>query len=216
MRRSFRLSSVFAGLALAAAGCGGDGPTETTGDPLAEAEVQELAGDIFAGMSGYFTGNFSAQRQSVLLPEGLSLNLMSPVPVSLTIDESGPCGGDGTATVNGSVDGTVDDQTGAGSLEFDITHGFTNCQVVGELHTYVVSGEPNIRLTGRFEFDGGQTFSGTFDLVGGFGFSVDDGRSGTCGVDVSASINVNGTSLTTTATGTVCGVSVNNTLVFGQ
>jgi hypothetical protein len=141
---------------------------------------------------------------------------MSPVPVSLTIDESGPCGGDGTASVQGSIDGTVDDQTGAGSLELDITQSFSGCVVVGSTHAYTLSGDPNIRLTGAFESDGETTFTMEFTLEGGFGFTVDDGRAGTCGIDVTATMNVTGTAVSSTATGSICGMTVNNEVIFGQ
>jgi hypothetical protein len=214
MRRSFRISPVVAALALAAAACG-DGPTQTTGDPLAEAEVQELAAEIFADLGGFFTGNFAA-RETAILPAGLSLSSMAPVPVSLTIDESGPCGGDGTASVNGSIEGTVDDETGAGNLELDITQSFSNCVIAGSAHTYTISGEPNIRLTGTFESDGESSLSMSFTLEGGFAFSVEDGRAGTCGIDVTAEMTVNGTTLSSTANGTICGVTVNSEIIFGQ
>jgi hypothetical protein len=214
MRRSFRISPLVAGLALSAAACGG-GPTETSGDPLSEAEVAEVAAEIFSELGTYFSGDFSPQRR-VLLPAGLNLSLAASVPIDISIDESGPCGGGGTASVSGSIEGEVDDETGAGSLQFDITQGFSGCEVVGELHTYTVSGQPNIHLTGDFESDGSESFSGTFSLQGGFAFTVDDGREGTCGIDVTATINVTGTSFSSTASGTVCGVTVNNEIVFGD
>lgn len=213
MSRSFRIPALATAVALAAGACG-DGPTETSGDPLSEAEVQEVAAEIFAELSGIFSGDFSP-RQSALLPAGLNLSVTASVPIHVTIDESGPCGGDGTASVSGSIDGQVDDASGEGNLEFDITQGFNDCVIEGELHSYTVSGQPNIHLTGSFEA-AEQSLSGSFTLVGGFAFTVDDGRSGTCGVDVTATVNISGDSFSSTAQGTVCGVTVNNEVIFGN
>lgn len=213
MHRSSRVSTLLAGLALLTAACG-DGPTATTGDPLSEAEVQELAQDIFADLGGLFTGGFAA-RQSALLPAGLNLSVTASVPVNVSIDESGPCGGDGTASVSGSIRGSVDDQTGAGDLRFDITESFTDCEIVGQLHTYTVSGAPHLRLRGDFVSDGGNAFNGSFRFLGGFSFEVDDARAGTCGVDVTVSIDVTETTFSGSASGTMCAVSIDNAIDFG-
>lgn len=213
MSRSSRLPTIVAGLALLTAACG-DGPTATSGDPLSDAEVQELAQEIFADLGGLFPGAAAAQR-TALLPEGLYLSVAAPVPVNVTINESGPCGGDGTATVSGSIQGSVDNETGAGNLEFDITQSFSGCVVVGELHTYTVSGEPNLRLTGDFQSDGENAFSGSFRFLGGFTFSVDDGREGTCGMDVTVTMNVTSTTVTGSASGRMCNVTLNNEVSFG-
>lgn len=214
MRRSFRLSSLFTAMALATAGCGSDGPTENSGDELTEAEMSEIATEMFAGMAGFMSGEFSA-RKSALLPEGLNLSINASVPINVTIDESGPCGGDGTFSVSGSVDGNVDDETGAGDIQLDITQGFTDCLIEGELHVYTVSGQPNLHMTGDFHSDGGDEFDATFALVGGFGFLVDDGREGTCGIDVTTTVSIIGTSVTATAQGTICGITVDNSVLFG-
>ena len=214
MHRSSRLPAAFAALALLTAACG-DGPTATSGDPLTEAEVMEIATDVFNGVGEMFSGGFGPQR-SALLPAGLHLSIMAPVPINITIDESGPCGGDGTASVSGSIQGSIDNETGAGNLEFDVTQSATNCVIVGATHTYTVSGEPNIHLTGSFESDGGDTFSGSFSLVGGLTFAVEDGRSGTCGIDVTVTVSATETSFSGTASGTMCGVTINNEISFGE
>jgi len=213
MHRSSRLPTAFAALALLTAACG-DGPTATSGDQLTEAEVMEIAQELFNGV-GDMVGGVGPQR-SAILPAGLHLSIMAPVPINITVDESGPCGGDGTASVSGSVEGTIDDETGAGNIDFEVTQSATNCVIVGATHSYTVSGEPNIHLTGSFESDGNDTFSGEFNLVGGLTFEVDDGRAGTCGVDVTVTISATGTSFSGTASGTMCGVTLNNEVSFGD
>jgi hypothetical protein len=214
MHRSSRLPAALAAVALLTAACS-DGPTATSGDPLTEAEVQEIAQDIFAGIGGFLSGDFSAQR-SALLPAGLNFSGAAAVPINVTIDESGPCGGDGTASVSGSIQGSVDDETGAGNLEFDITENASDCVIVGATHTYTVSGEPSLHLTGDFESDGGTTFSGSFRLLGGLAFFVDDGRQGTCGIDVTVTINATQTTFSGNASGTMCGVSIDDEVTFGD
>ena len=213
MPRSSRIPAAFAALALLTAACG-DSPTATTGDALTEAEVMEIAQDVFNGVGEMFSG--IGPQRSAILPAGLHLSIMSPVPINITVNESGPCGGDGTASVSGSIEGTLDNETGAGNLEFDVTQSATNCVIVGATHSYTVSGEPNLHLTGSFESDGGDTFSGSFSLVGGLTFEVNDGRTGTCGVDVTVTVNATGTSFSGTASGTMCGVTLNNEISFGE
>jgi hypothetical protein len=213
MHRSSRLPTAFAALALLTAACG-DGPTATSGDPLTEAEVMEIAQDVFNGVGEMFSGNIGPQRSAVL-PAGLHLSIMAPVPFNVTVNESGPCEGGGTASVSGSIEGSFDDQTGAGDVGFDVTQDAENCVITGATHSYTVSGDPDLHLTGSFETDGGTTFSGSFSLVGGLSFEVNDGRTGTCGVDVTVTVSATGTSFSGTVSGTMCGVTLNNEVSFG-
>jgi hypothetical protein len=216
MRRSLRIPTLLTGLALSLAACGGDGPTANSGDELSEAEMNEIAAEMFDGLAGLISGDFDIHR-STLLPPGLSLSLSRlSVPINISIDESGPCEGGGTVSLEGSVDGDVDDESGAGELHLDVTQTVDGCDVVGELHTYTVTTEPNLHLTGDFESDGGDTFSASMNLVGGFAFIVDDGREGTCGVDVTVTVEVEGQNFSASAQGTICGISVNDSIVFGD
>ncbi|MHC4986769.1 MAG: hypothetical protein ACYTFO_11535, partial [Planctomycetota bacterium] len=61
------------------------------------------------------------------------------------------------------------------------------------------------------------TVSATGTEKGGFRFTVSDGRSGTCGIDLSFDISVNtsGSSLSSSTTGTVCGRSADAFVAFG-
>lgn len=212
MKSLFRFSALLTGLALFAA-CGDDGPTgSNTGDELTQAETEELAADLFEVLGEVFTLGFGASEQPVLnLPNGISFSASSPAEtINETFSSSDSCDGGGTISVSGSVTGDVDDTTGEGNAELELTMNFTNCLVTGQTRQYTVSGDPNITMAGDFEFT--QTsFSFTFQVRGGFSFTTDDGRSGTCAVsiDVSGSFDQSTGSSSESVNGSMCGRNIN-------
>lgn len=212
----FKLSALLAGVALVGA-CGGDGPTANSGDALTEPEVQEIAVELFAELGGLFSGGFGTTSEQHELPFGLSLS-QAAVPISESFDETFPCEGGGTVTLEGEISGNVDDETFEGDLDIDLTEDLHACVVEGQNITATVNGEPNIRLRGTFVIES-ESISAEFTYVGGFSFVTDDGRSGTCGIDISSTLTISGAgtgSLATTTTGTLCGITVDNEFLYGE
>lgn len=209
--RTFKFPAALAGLALMAA-CGGDGlPTGVnSGDQPTVQEVDVLVQALFGDFSDL--GNFAMSRQpNIVLPAGLNLSVAG-VPINETVNESTGCGGGGTVTVTGSVKGDVNQETGVGNAEFNLTERIRSCVVSGESITFTVSSDPDIRLTGDLDVKQ-SSFSMSFRVGGGLAFTTDDDRSGTCNVSISVNLTFSQSGETVSAegsvSGSVCGRSIN-------
>ena len=188
---------------LVAGACGSDGPGEPTGDTLSENEIEELGEVVFEEVLGEafgaaFGGGFAFRREG---PQASA----PPIDFDVSQSETVSCDGGGTVTVQVDVDGTIDSDTGEGNFSFDVTSDPNNCVVDTDDLSFTINGDPNIRLTGDFEFGAQGTPVGTqtLEYVGGFSWESSDGRSGSCPVDVQ--INFSQTSVSTS--GQVCGRS---------
>jgi hypothetical protein len=185
MYRTVRTFAVIVGLGLAANGCG-DGVTDSTGDPL----TQEEAFAIYAELQFAVSDALSAQGSAAA---GSGAMLVTPItPVT------GSCGGGGTVTVTGDVDDNIDPQSGLGTISFTLTETVDDCIVQTTGANFTVNGSPNIVVAGDLTV-GENSLGGTYDMGGGFAYTSDDGRAGTCGVDVS--LNFSNLSVG----GTICG-----------
>jgi hypothetical protein len=201
------LSGLSAALAVSLAACGGD--TTGTGDPLSEAEATELAEAL---VEGGFVG-FAQQAAPMGAPGA------EAATITVTLNETYPCndaGGTGTVTMAGSVSVNVNEETGVGAFEFNYTMAPHGCTVpTSGVLVFTVDGDPNIRITGDFDWTE-TSASGSLNYGGGFAWDASDGRSGTCGVDLTANYNFTWSSTSSsgsaTMSGSVCGVTVNRTL----
>ncbi len=189
-------------LLLGLAACG---DASSSGDPLTEAEAAELAAAI--AEAGFFAPPTGAGQQSPANPADR---------ITITINETAPCEAGGTAAVSGSMTVDYNEQTGAGTMTLSFTMAPSNCGVRTESgKLFTLSGDPNLKLNGQFTFT--QTsFGGSTTYEGGFRWRSDDGRAGSCRVDMQANydFNVTETSMSGTATvsGQVCGHRVNRTI----
>jgi hypothetical protein len=172
-----------------------------TSQDLRTSEIQ----DVFTLLSEAFAATeFQASPQSPAAVAGLQ---MAPVPISSSFDVSVPCES-GTVSIAGAADGTLDDQTLQGSLSLQLAWDFHSCVVTGYYGTLTVNGQPDISFMANYVFGSEQmTVDGT--QTGGFSYSVSDGRSGTCMIDLSfdASYNATTSEETSTVSGAVCGRS---------
>lgn len=184
MYRSACAVALIVGLGLVASGCG-DGVTDSTGDPL----TQEEAFAIYAELQFAVSDALGAQGSA---PAG-SGAMMTPItPVT------GTCGGGGTVTVTGDVDDNIDTQTGLGTISFTLTETFDDCVVQTTGPHFTVNGNPNVKIVGDLTV-GENSLGGTYDMSGGFAYTSNDGRAGTCGVGVSLDFS------NLSVSGTICG-----------
>lgn len=200
-----RTTLVTAGLALVAAGCGGDNNPVgvNSGDPLTPYEMQL----VFNQLTAVF--------------ENLGAAPASPGPAAATqsfnesINQPAPCDSGGSITANGSVNGTVDDVTGELDMTLHMRMTPNGCVVETETASITLDGAPYIQMDMDFYLsDTTIDMSGT--QKGGISFTSTDGRSGSCAFDISFTGNVN---LDTQAeessvSGTVCGASAADLEVF--
>jgi hypothetical protein len=188
MRQAVRLFALSAGLTLLAAGCGSD-VTGTTGDPLTQQEAYAIFSELQFAVSDALGGQAPAAAGS---------GAMAAAPITPV---TGTCGGGGTVTVSGEADNNLDPQTGYGTFSFTLTESVNNCVVETTGASFTVNGEPNIHVAGDVTI-GQNGIGGTYDMKGGFSYTADDGRAGTCGVDVGLDFS------NLSVSGKVCGQNI--------
>jgi hypothetical protein len=186
--------------AFALAACGGDDdPTGVgnTGDPLNEAEIQEVFTALFGALDAIAFSPPTAPAQA---------------PVTFSQDfqaTNAPCETSGTINLIGGVDGTFDDMTGAFDFSFTLTMTPSSCTVPTSSGSITMNGAPNLVFLLDYAGASEDTFTADGSYTGGVSYSTSDGRSGTCQFDVDYSADVDFTTSTIqqSTSGTVCGVS---------
>jgi len=190
-----------AALVVLLAGCGSDsiGLGVDAGDPLSDAEIQALFNELGTAIGGIGSAHLTAPLDGPQLAE---------IHVNESVDVSTSCQSAGTVGVKGKVEGTVDDQTFESNLSLLLTLDFQDCGVPVEANTITVNGPPGLQYDIDFVI-GQEDFSVAGTLRGGFTFTTSDLREGSCAVDLdfSASYSSQGSSLSSSVTGTVCGRS---------
>ena len=207
MRRITTSSVLALALGLGVAACG-DSVTATSGDTITSAEASELANAIVAAADF----GFSALGPAPAAAPGAEAG--SAGSITITIDQTGECDGGGSVAVKGKVTANINDAQTSGSLSFDYTLAPSACDVQTQAGTvFTLTGNPNVGVSGDFSF-GNQQYSGGLSYDGGFDWSADDGRSGTCGIGLDANFDLDATNLTGSASvsGKVCNISVNNSV----
>jgi hypothetical protein len=195
MRKAVRLFALTAGLAFVATACGDDDPTGTgtnSGDPLTTQEALDVYAQLNLAVSQALGG-------AVPGPAATPGAAMDPIP---TVSADCPYGG--SVTVSGDVDASDFGQNG-GSLSFTFTESISGCKVMSGGNTFTVDGDPNISISGDIDVtlsNQNYSLSGTYDLDGGFSYTSDDGRSGSCAMDVSVDYG------TFSVSGSICGQSI--------
>ena len=122
-----------------------------------------------------------------------------------SVNVSAPCNLGGEISLSGSVDGTVDDETFASDLEMEVGVQFDACVVASDQNTVIVDGD--IQFDSHVVLSEIQ-FSADRSQVGGFEFTTNDGRTGSCAIDIDFSASyTEGTSAQSSVSGTVCGRS---------
>jgi hypothetical protein len=173
-----------------------------SGDPLTEDEIQL----VFLAISDAFSNLSFAPAAGPARAQ---------ISVNESFNGSAPCSEGGTISANGSANGTVDDVT----YELDLTYMLrmtpNGCAVPTETEVITLDGAPYLQLDMDFlltettiEVSGSQS--------GGIAFTSTDGRSGSCAFDVQFTTTANLDTLegTSSASGTVCGVSANGLQVW--
>lgn len=192
MKKASRLLTGFVALGIAVSACGDGAGTLGTnsGDPLDAGEANAVFNQLFAiGFGGIASG-----------PAPLRAAAAEPIP-----ETTSQCPGGGSVTVSGDVDG------GSTSASFNIVETISGCMITEDGVVFTVNGDPNITISGDISFDQSlENLDVDMDMIGGFGYSADDGRSGTCAVDVSISL----TGTNASVTGNVCGQSVTVSSAF--
>ena len=177
MKRASRFLSVLAVLGLFTA-CGDSGGAD--GDALTNDELGELTGTLVEPM---FDLLFGPQPAAPAIPRAAQ----APVADTKNCDEGG------SLTITGDI---TDTETGG---TVDLTESINSCEEAHGEVVFTMVGDPDIKMSGS-----GNDLGGSLDITGGFMWTGTDGRSGSCGVDVDATLS----GLTISFDGSVCGVDV--------
>jgi len=135
--------------------------------------------------------------------------------VNESFSASAPCDQGGTIAASGSANGTLDDETFELDVNYQLRLTPTACVAPTETGTVTLDGAPYIQLDMDFLLTETQiVVSGS--ETGGIAFTSSDGRSGSCAFDVGFNVtaNLEGGTGSSSASGTVCGVSASNLTVF--
>lgn len=200
-----RTKLLTAAVALTAIGCGGDGDPlgMNSGDPLTEAELQV----VFLAISDAFA--YIGAAPAAAAPARATYS------ASESFDASAPCESGGTIAANGNASGTADDVTGELDLTYHLRMTPSGCTVPTETGTITLDGAPYIQLDMDFSLSQALlSISGS--QSGGISFTSSDGRAGSCAFDVdfSGSVDLEAQTGSSSTTGTVCGVSASNLVIF--
>ena len=200
--RTFSAALLAAGLAL---GCSdSSGPGDTLTDNEASLISAQISNVTIAALNSQTTSAGPASAPS-LASSFESANALASVPINFQYSSTHSCPVGGRAGANGSLTGSIDNETGNGVLWLQIIFTYTDCAFSVGTRDVTVNGNPSLTLTGTFNFLGGQPATQqTLRLSGALSTNV----IGFCAISLTMNVATAGTG-TTTVSGTVCGRSVN-------
>jgi hypothetical protein len=211
---------VIAALFILCSGCGGGNSTTPADSSLSPAQAQAVTGQVVQALTQSLENTFTS---SPLVADTSHPNLAGAIS-RIHPDSSGgctststgencnwpisllnfPCSGTGggTISVTGDIDGSLSN-SGGGSISTQFMISPDNCSV----SNLIVNGDPSVSVSGQINFSNtAPIYPLSFSETGGISYGPHP--SGSCQLNVTYTIN----SLTScTATGTVCGQSINGT-----
>ena len=191
--------ATFALAALALAACGKDA-TAPASTQLKPDEAQALVLGMVASGDAY-SGAVAAP--DVVTLSGSGATTFGPV----TFTQAHPCPKGGMVTPNVTLTGSLDLTAHSLSLDLSGTETPRDCAYVVKAVTVTVNGNPNLAVAAHLAIVAGvPSGAQTFTQKGDFTWASSDGRSGTCGVDVTSSADF-GKNLRTVS-GTFCGQTI--------
>ena len=202
MHSRFVVSGITA-LALSLVACGGDSTS-----PHGTLSADESAA-LAMQMASTVQGSAATSAASSMSRHIDGLNLAS-APVSLNLDTTVPCplGGDTHLTL--AVSGTVDQTAQTATLDLTGTNAPHECGYHVKQVDVHVTGNPSLTQTAHVAVDHGQPVgTQSFTAGGGFTWSTNDGRSGSCTIAYTASANYS--TNTVNVHGSVCGTTIDYT-----
>lgn len=195
-----RLSAI-AVLAISTVACGDskDPTTLTGGDELTAQEAAFLVGFFASEALG------STQQQ---LPGGSGVGpATAPTPFDVDVSFNAPCPLGGSVDFSGAMEGEVDAEAGSMAVSIATSQVHAACGVEVEGVSVFVTGAPGLDFSANIAAQGDPPQGSlTASWSGGFSWETSDDRSGTCGVELSASQDLAVGS--GSVTGTFCGASI--------
>ena len=176
--------AALAAAAIVLAGCGKDALAPATGDRLAADEAQALALSLAASGDAYTD---AAPSASVVTLGPMSTGTtFGPI----TFKQSHPCPKGGSITPDITLQGSIDLAARSVSMELKGTETPKDCAFLVKANTITVNGDPDLAIAAHVAIANGVPSDPmTFSQEGGLSWSSSDGRSGTCSIKVSSTID---------------------------
>ena len=184
--------------------CGSDDESTTT---LTSTQSKEVANILFSGFGSAVSGGSSSSSK---ISGRFDPNFDT---FTSSVNETENCEVSGSVTTTGDITVETDDSSdssGSLSSEYSFNEQFDACTETDDDGSNVTI-DGSIALTGDMNFTvSGSTVTGTSTtkVEGSISVSGDNITNGTCSVDMTYTVTVNGNTYTYTANGTVCGESI--------
>ena len=107
------------------------------------------------------------------------------------------------------IAGDVDEQAGTGDITVNADVDFVGCIVPTETVNFTLSGDPDVALSADIVITD-QSITIDITAEGAVAFVGSDGRTGTCGIDLSLGAVASAVGVTQTLTGSACGADASN------
>ena len=195
-----RSLALFGLVALAA--CGDDDPAAVDLS-LSQSEAEELAAVVLNTVVS--TAAEVDTSEPAAAPAGPALAAFS---YTRTFEDVVvPCPSGGEVTLDVFLDISGDDTTGAERIEYSMTHAHSGCMATSEEgHVFTLTGNPDVAVEVVAEAtESGTTIDGT--IAGGLLWEF-EGRTGSCNIDLEFGGSAGETSVAFGVMGSVCGISV--------
>lgn len=196
------------------AACGDDdGPSGPDGE-VDQAQAAKVAVAVNAALGEAFGAAAQQGGSAAFGPGSLATAASSdasvrPATLEWDVDHSTTCPQGGTVTMAGG--GTIDTDEEAGSIAWSWASdvGYDGCAVESDDDLITLTTTLPLEFTGSGQFtsDGGQGGSGSFawDVAGTVQWDEQGGPSGTCDLDLSASLEIDSSESSFSSTGSITG-----------
>ncbi len=202
MKSSVRILALASMLAVAA--CGDDGVSPGN---LTEDEAQELATAVFS--QSLFEALALNYDQLAQAEGGPQLAMYTA-----TVEATGDCPLGGTVAIDATVDVETDDQTGAGSIDFEIDLVHASCMVQGQMgNEFTLTGNPSLGFDFLMETDGQDNSEFSGSVTGALDWSTAN-KEGTCSISYEFSGAATADSFSFQTAGNVCGTTFSESFSF--
>lgn len=202
-------SAAIALVAVLGLGACGDDPAVVNTGNLSEAEASAIAEFL---LTSTYTNAYAAAQPAPTGPQAVPFTFSSQTDVNV------PCPMGGTVDISANITVSGDTEMEGGSISVDMTEVHNSCSAEqdGTGIQFTLTGNPNV--TSSFDADSGATgdvsVTGTMDGTLAWQTAND---SGTCVIDISYSASGNEVTgaATATVTGSICDVSVSQSVSIG-
>lgn len=126
-----------------------------------------------------------------------------PITSTTTFTHTRTCPAGGQIVVEGTRERTWDRDTRSGTMDLSLTKTHEACARTLQDVTVTLNGNPDVQVEAHHAWaDGAPVGLQTLTIVGSIAWSTDDGRAGTCTIDVRATFDPD--TRTRTVSGTFC------------